>query len=167
MDSENGLIEFCNCHEKICEIEQSKISEFGGNFTTTNIFDGNPALICINCGSCSAVKIQGQFHGLENLLTDESILEDGWRPALTSKHLFIQKLLNFAIYRVNEPPEKDKFECNYSEPVENVDTIYLLWVNRKACGFITLRPCTDAFPDHDFDIGMKSFAKFSLYLIIF
>ena len=39
-----------------------------------------------------------------------------------------------------------------SEPVENIDNIYLLWVNRRACGFITLRPCWDAFPQHDFDI---------------
>ena len=68
MTSENDGIDSCTCHEKICEIEQSKISEYGGSFTTSNIFDGNPALICINCGSCSAVKIQGQFYGLENLL---------------------------------------------------------------------------------------------------
>ena len=104
----------CTCLEKIREIESSNLSlEFGGSFTTSSIYNGLPALICIYCGSCSAVKIEGQYLGLDSLLKDDSILEDGWRPALTTKHLFIQKLLNFAIYRVNEPPEKDKFECNY------------------------------------------------------
>ena len=36
--------------------------------------------------------------------------------------------------------------------MEDIDSIYLLWINRKACGFITLRPCWDAFPQHEFDI---------------
>ena len=104
----------CCCNEKIREIESSNISaEFGGSFTTSNIFDGFPALFCINCGSCSAVKIQGRFQGLPGLLHDDSILEDGWKPALSTNHLLMQKLLNFAIYKVNEPPEKEKFECNY------------------------------------------------------
>ena len=114
--SEQKKLIICTCPEKIREIESSNLSlefEFGGSFTTSTIYNGLPGLICIHCGSCSAVKIEGQYLGLDSLLKDDSILEDGWRPALTTKHLFIQKLLNFAIYRVNEPPEKDKFECNY------------------------------------------------------
>lgn len=39
-----------------------------------------------------------------------------------------------------------------SEPVKDVDHVYLLWINRKASGFITLRPCSDSFAEHDLDI---------------
>ena len=66
-----------------------------------------------------------------------------------SSNLDSKAHLPISNYRINEPPNKDEFESNYAMPVEDVDQIYLLWKDRNACGFITLRSELDYFENMD------------------
>ena len=95
-----------------CQID---FDEFGGGFTTSEICQDVAGLICIYCGQCPAVKISpmDSFQSLDSMLEDQTVLEDGWKAARHAKDFFKHKLLSFAVYRINEPPVKEAFECNY------------------------------------------------------
>ena len=73
--------------------------------------------------------------------------QSGWSLAENPEDLFRHQILNFGVYRVNEPPNKDEFECNYSNPVEDLDQVWLLWDQGQACGFVTLRFESQVFHD--------------------
>ena len=95
-----------------CQKESDFFDDLSGSYTKTDI-SGIPALICIYCGNCVAVKNGKKFTNLEKLLEDKTVLKDGWQLARGENDIFKHKLLNFAVYRINEPPNKDNFECNY------------------------------------------------------
>lgn len=97
-----------------CQAETTtSFDPLGGSFTKSEICDGIPGVICIYCGCCVAVKIEGEFQRIEDLLVDPNVQADGWRLARCQSDYLKHKLLNFGIYRFNEPPNKDNYECNY------------------------------------------------------
>ena len=48
-------------------------------------------------------------------------------------------VLNYVVYRLNEPPVLSDFECNYDPPKPGLDKVLLLWENGNAVGFTTIR----------------------------
>ena len=138
----------------ICPCETAEKNEFGGNFTPLQLQDQLMGLICIQCGTCKAAAksaSKANFQSLQEFLhTEEKKSKDSnWSLALTEDDKLRQQILNFAIYRINEPPNKDEFESNYALPIEDVDQIYLLWKDRNACGFVTLRSDLEYFENMD------------------
>ena len=138
----------------ICSCQNPSVSytEYGGSFTKTEVSQLN-GLICIDCKKCIAIKNNnGNYKSVDNLLLcDSNILKNGWILAVNSQDLFKHKLLNFVQYRINEPPNKELFECNYSEP-KIQDQIYLLWTQSYASGFITVREHSEAFQNSNLSI---------------
>ena len=139
----------------ICPCETAEKNEFGGNFTPLQLQDQLMGLICIQCGTCKAAAQQksaskANFQSLPEFLHNpEKKFESEWSLALTEEDKIRQQILNFAIYRINEPPNKDEFESNYALPIEDVDQIYLLWREKNACGFVTLRSDLEYFENMD------------------
>ena len=48
-------------------------------------------------------------------------------------------MLNYVVYRVNEPPSSDNYESNYGAPLPGLDKVFLLWDKGRAVGFATTR----------------------------
>lgn len=142
-------MEICRCQSQ----NDVEYSQFGGNFTSSEIIpNGEQGLICIHCGQCAAIKKTKNepYKSLDCHLMDPlRIGQDGWRLAEDPEDLFRHQILNFGCFRVNEPPNKDEFECYYSSPIEDLDQVWLLWDRGQACGFVTLRVESQAFPEHD------------------
>ena len=89
------------------------IEEFGGSFTKSEIAPEIPTFICINCGNCTFVSLNGKFQKLEESFKDETKTKDGWLIAHNEADLMKHKLLNFGVYRINEPPNRDAYECAF------------------------------------------------------
>ncbi len=102
-----------------------------------------PGLVCIQCNKCVALKLDNvdRYLSLDSLLRDETNPPsvDGWHPVRGCEDVLKQRILNHVVYKINEPPLKEEFECNYTDADMEVDTIYLLWSSGKAVGFITSR----------------------------
>ena len=137
----------------ICPCETAEKNEFGGNFTPLQLQDQLMGLICIQCGTCKAAlqksASKANFQSLPDFLHNPEKNKSEWSLALTEDDKIRQQILNFAIYRINEPPNKDEFESNYALPIEDVDQIYLLWREKNACGFVTLRSDLEYFENMD------------------
>ena len=156
----------------ICSCQNPSVSytEYGGSFTKTEVCQIN-SLICINCKKCIAIKNNfGDYKSLDNLLCDSNTLKNGWMLAENNQDLFKHKLLNFVQYRINEPPKKESFECNYSEP-KIQDQVYLLWTKSYASGFITIRDHSEAFQNLNLSIidtvYIRKSARGNGYLTLF
>lgn len=139
--------------ELICSCQDPSVTytEYGGGFTKTEISNIS-GLICIRCSKCIAIQQYEDYYSLQELLQDTSNHKKGWIQAQSNDDLYKHKLLNFIVYRINEPPNKETFECNYSEPIKGRDQIHLLWHQSKASGFITIRPYSEAFEDSNLSI---------------
>ena len=134
-----------------CQDPSVNFTEYGGKFTKTKVSQ-LPGLICIDCKNCVAVKSSNDktYQDLEKLLglgQDSDLTRQGWVQAEAPDDFLKHKILNFAQYRINEPPNKENFECNYSEPMLDKDQVYLLWHQSKASGFITIRTNFEVFDD--------------------
>ena len=99
----------------ICLTDEANITDLGGSYTTSEINGVGAGLLCIHCGACVAIKKtnESSFEDLEVYLEDAWVDHDGWQLTRHEKDLFRHGILNFAVYRINEPPDKDKFECNF------------------------------------------------------
>ena len=105
--------------EQICNCDTEDFHEFGGNFTPLELQDGLMGLICIQCGTCKAARSASKtnFQSLEDFLQSKDNFEPEWTLVTTEQDRNRHKILNFAVYRLNEPPDQDQFESNYSAPI--------------------------------------------------
>ena len=59
--------------------------------------------------------------------------------ASDEEDMYVHLVLNFVVYRLNEPPASSNYECNYGAPKLGLDKILLLWERGQAVGFATIR----------------------------
>ena len=55
------------------------------------------------------------------------------------KDMYRHLVLNFVVYRLNEPPTSSNYECNYGTPNPGLEKVLLLWDQGQAVGFATIR----------------------------
>ena len=59
--------------------------------------------------------------------------------ATDDEDMYRHLVLNFVVYRLNEPPASSNYESNYGAPMRGLDKILLLWKSGQAVGFATIR----------------------------
>ena len=110
--------------EQICHsCQTADFHQFGGHFTPLQLQDELMGLICIQCGTCKAASKSASktnFQSLEKILQSKENFQQEWVLAQTEEDKLKHKILNFAVYRINEPPNEDLYESNYSAPIGQV-----------------------------------------------
>lgn len=111
-----------------------------GSFTQVEAFPDTPALICLKCKQCAAIKQESIFCSIDSLLVDrQEPQRQGWLCVRNEQDALRHAVLSRVIYRLNESPDPSKFECEFALPDYDLDQTFLLWVQGKAAGFATLR----------------------------
>lgn len=105
-----------------------------------------PGLVCIQCQKCVALSrtIQPLWVPVDRILDSGDRTKNGWLP--DDSFGWIHSILNRVVYRINEPPRQDSFECDYADPDPDIDSILILWHSGRAVGFCTLREAGRRIP---------------------
>ena len=106
-------------------------------YTEVDAVSTYPGLICLVCNKCVAVKINGKYQSVTELLTTNEPVKNGW---ILSTNTWTHSLLNDVSYRINDPPNANNYECRYSPPDMKTDLLYILYDEKVAQGFATIRP---------------------------
>lgn len=95
-------------------------------------------LICKQCHRCVAVQVDQKWKPVSQLLANKQGYSVGWREAKNNYDLWLQALLNNVVFYLNEPPDPNNQETDYSLPCHE-DKVFLCWTEESLAGFCTMK----------------------------
>jgi len=116
------------------------------------------ALICRQCAAVSLLEGEpsGRTAPPNTWLNEQVDLveREGWQPAENAHHRWLQAILNNVIYYLEEPPDNESGEVDFSLPNPS-DEVWLCWTPGGPVGFCVVKVKGTQVPGMDTTYGMN------------